>query len=269
LAIARKLARRASEADREELSGRVEQEGEVRLHEQLFALVGERLQPPHETDGRLHLIRVDTEVGEVGDVGDRRQRARLCRCCNCSQIADMAVHCATRRFDPRDEFAVGAISALCSKRAGHIGQRLRVGRQLAQSAGPGLCIRRGIARLGRRPKRFFEVPQADCLAPLVATHRASGLARQGDAVLDARQGGGDRKRLLDHLPAGIGQREQVPGEVAAVDRRHVRRIKPTQVARVVPVVEMAAIVLELVDRRQRLLQTIHHLEGADPTEVAR
>ena len=58
------------------------------------------------------------------------------------------------------------------------------------------------------------------------------------------------------------------GEVAAVDRRHVCRFEPVQVARVVPVVQVAAEELELADRRHGFFEALEHVEGADPTEVA-
>ncbi len=43
-----------------------------------------------------------------------------------------------------------------------------------------------------------------------------------------------------HSAAGVGERDQVAGEIAAVDRRDVVRLERPQVARVVPVVEVAA-----------------------------
>ena len=66
---------------------------------------------------------------------------------------------------------------------------------------------------------LFELPPGERLAPPVVADRARRLASQRDRVLDAGQRRPDRKRLVDHLVTGVRQREQVAGEIAAVDRR--------------------------------------------------
>ena len=49
-----------------------------------------------------------------------------------------------------------------------------------------------------------------------------------------------RERLSRPFPARIGERDQMPGQIAAVDGGDISRIERAQIARVVPVVEMTA-----------------------------
>ena len=60
----------------------------------------------------------------------------------------------------------------------------------------------------------------------------------------------------------------MPGQIAAVDGGHVFRIERAQIARVVPIVEMAAEALQTAHRRERRLQPLDRLAGSDPAEVA-
>ena len=59
------------------------------------------------------------------------------------------------------------------------------------------------------------------------------------------------QRLIDEQATGVGDGEQVAGEVATVDRRDVLGLQPLQRLRVVPVVEMTVESFEPIDRRQR------------------
>ena len=70
------------------------------------------------------------------------------------------------------------------------------------------------------------------------------------------------------LPAGVGQRDQVAGQVAAVDRGDIGRIERAQIARVVPIVEMAAEAREVAHGGERRLQPLGRLGGSHPTEIA-
>jgi hypothetical protein len=56
------------------------------------------------------------------------------------------------------------------------------------------------------------------LAPPLVTHRDGGLPGQLDRVADPGERGRERERLVDHLAAGVGQREEVAGEIPTVDR---------------------------------------------------
>ena len=112
-------------------------------------------------------------------------------------------------------------------RRGDVRQRPGVRRELAQARRPVPRASRGrrrrlrpAARGPRRGARRVSVWRSPVVADV-----AGGLARQRDRVADPGERGRDRERLVDHLAAGVGQRQQVAGEIAAVDRRHVRRAR--------------------------------------------
>ena len=67
---------------------------------------------------------------------------------------------------------------------------------------------------------------------------------------------------------GIGERDQMTGEIAAVDRGDVGGLERPEVGRVVPVVEMTAIALQPLHGRKRRLDALHRLDRADPAEIA-
>ena len=64
--------------------------------------------------------------------------------------------------------------------------------------------------------------------------------REIERVGDAGETRRIRQRQTAPFPARIGQRDQVTGQIAAVDRGDVFGIERPQILRVVPVVEMAA-----------------------------
>ena len=71
------------------------------------------------------------------------------------------------------------------------------------------------------------------------------------------------------FPARVRQRDQVPGQIAAVDGGYVSRVERAQIARVVPIVEMSAEALQPAHRRERRLEPIDRPVGSDPAEIAR
>ena len=73
----------------------------------------------------------------------------------------------------------------------------------------------------------------------------------------------------ERLAQGFGHREEMPRQIPAVDGRDVTWIERLEPVDVVPVVEVAAEAIQPVQRVQRSLDSIHHLDRADPREVAR
>ena len=74
---------------------------------------------------------------------------------------------------------------------------------------------------------------------------------------------------LKHLGAGMLHDQQIAGQIAAVDGRDIARIQRAQVAGVIPVQEMAAKALQLLQGVQRRLQPLDRFQRADPAEIAR
>src|SRR5207302_1642485 len=101
----------------------------------------------------------------------------------------------------------------------------------------------------------------------VAGLRDRRLVDEPGGVLDP----GERRPIeawaLDHLLAGVRERDEMAGEIAAVDGRNVLRLERVAVLRVVPVVEVAAEALEGMQRLQRGLETLDDVERANPTEI--
>ncbi len=68
--------------------------------------------------------------------------------------------------------------------------------------------------------------------------------------------------------ARIGDCDQVCGQIAAVDRGYILRFERSQVARVIPVVEVAAKSLQALHGRQCCFQALDAFQRSDPAEVA-
>ena len=109
--------------------------------------------------------------------------------------------------------------------------------------------------------------------PLAVIQEAEvGLGGEPFAVLHQRAQA--RRRIFvfsvaRQLGAGLRHRQQVATEVAAVDGGDVHRQQWRQRLRVIPVHEVAAMALQLVQRRQCRLQAADQLQRADPAELPR
>ncbi len=80
--------------------------------------------------------------------------------------------------------------------------------------------------------------------------------------------------ILDHRTARqfrteIPNGNQMPGEVAAIDRGNIFRLQRAQVLGAIPVVEMAAMAFEAVHRGESDLQPVDGFGQADPAEISR
>ena len=69
--------------------------------------------------------------------------------------------------------------------------------------------------------------------------------------------------------AGLLQRHQVAGEVAAVHGRDVGRLQHAQIGEVVPVEEVPAVAAHPLECPEDLLEALDHVTGADEAEIAR
>ena len=92
--------------------------------------------------------------------------------------------------------------------------------------------------------------------------RAQGFTDQRQRISEAGDPAGVSDGRRDHLPAANAKRQEVPGEIAAIDRRNVFRIEGTQIDRVVPVVEMAAEALHLVHGREGRFEPVGRVDGS-------
>ena len=169
----------------------------------------------------------------------------------CSRRSSAAIDwasCATSRrwlssercdgFDPEQHVGAGIVAPFTGERIGNVGGLAGVQHQLVQSIGQLRQLRRklvqGAGQLARRDEMGAPVV-GQSLQRLAGERQA--VARAGDGA--ARMGG-----IAPPGGTGIGQRDQVAGQVAAVDRRDIGGIERTQIRRVVPIEEVAAEALQ-------------------------
>ena len=95
------------------------------------------------------------------------------------------------------------------------------------------------------------------------------LTRQLERIRDPSEALRRRRCQNGPLPAGVGQRDQVAGEVAAVDSGDIARIQRTQIPRVVPVVEMPAERARLPMVASVAARRSAGFGGSQPGEIAR
>ena len=257
-----------AEPDREQLAGRVEQEAEVHLPEQAMRAVGDRLEAP----GKQHRIpgSIPHERGRrVRELADRREGRHRLPCAEQGEVPFMAGDREARCVRPGHELSGRTLTPLGRERRGHIRQDPGARGEGRDAVCPGVH-RRGDLLVGaiERRERLLEVAPGEGLTLPVVADRLGGLPGKRDGVTDPLERRRHGERLVDHLATRAGEGEQVAGEVAAVDGRHVRGLERVQVPRVVPVVQVPAIPLEALDRRERRLETLDHLHRADPAEVA-
>ena len=110
------------EPDREEFAGRIEQEAEVRLPEELLGLVGDRPQPSDER-GRGRRSVAGFAARRFGQLRDRRVSGRPRRGLEQLEVSNVAAHGSPHRLRPGHELAVRTLSALRGEGCGNVGQR--------------------------------------------------------------------------------------------------------------------------------------------------
>ena len=95
------------------------------------------------------------------------------------------------------------------------------------------------------------------------------LAQQHNGIFDSRKHLWVEDWFLNQFTAAAGKGEQMPGNISAVNGRNVFWIERMKIARVVPVVEMAAKLFELANCVECGLDPLDCLRCSQPTEVAR
>ncbi len=230
-------------ADREQLAVLVQQEAEL-----------------HRQRGRARVFFHGLEARRQRRIGSGRLR----------EVAAVALDRAAGRLRPELQVGADIVAALDRECAGDVGQGLGADRQGGEALRDILAIGRLPADIGgQRGERILEMAPGHRLhaarVAQVARLRARQLDRVGDPLQTTRVG----DRMIFPFPAGIRQRDQVPGQIAAVDRGNIAGIERSQIARIVPVEEMAAEARQLAHGRQRRLQSRDRIDRPGPTEVAR
>jgi hypothetical protein len=99
--------------------------------------------------------------------------------------------------------------------------------------------------------------------------RRQRATRERQCVCRAVPHSGCRERPRREAFAGVRDRNEVGGEVAAVHRRDVARLERPQVLGRIPVVEVTATAFEPLHRAERRFQALDQLQRTDPAEVPR
>ena len=97
-----------------------------------------------------------------------------------------------------------------------------------------------------------------------------GLGRKAQGGLVGKASSRGRRLCLARpFLAGIGDRDQVPGKIAAVHRRDIVRRQHGQSGGVIPVEEMPAMAWQGLHRGQRRLQPVSGFQQSGPAKVPR
>ncbi len=305
VAVAIEAALADQKADRQQLPGGIEEKAELHGVEESARLLRQRAEAPFQPACRRRRAcqRVDQRrrpvgprpgrrrraaqglhrrLAAIGDLGERRQRLEQLRQAlggRCfveprpgQQVRDIALvieHARLRGQRPDQDEAGARVAALLAQRLRHVGDRVGVRRQDGEVLGQLARARRADAHGGAEGvERRIERLASDRLRAAIVGHVAQRLLGQGQGVVDAAEPVGAEHRRRDDLATGAAERDQVPGEVAAIHRRHILRLEGPQIAGVVPIVEVPVEALEPGHRRERGLQAVDEAARPDPAEVA-
>ena len=174
-----------------------------------------------------------------------------------------------RGLRPEQHVRASLVAALAGQRPRHIEHRLSLEAEICKP-GPEIVHRRKrLARgQGERAQRIVELPPGDGLRLAAVTQARRVFPGQVERVGDPFEASLSFRWRRSPFPAGIGQGDQVPGKIAAIDRRHIFRVERAQVAGVVPIVEMAAETLHAAHGRQSGLKPFDRFLRSKPSEVA-
>ncbi len=219
----------------------------------------ERRHSRHDGSNRLHVQR--------SQFAQRRHRSRR-------EVARVGAPVQAPRREKR-ELLLDAVHLACERGGpehliarGRSRQRVRVYRDRRHPRADAIePPAHGDHRRGPRIDGRFEVPAQPYDAGSRGTAR-----RLGQAVERVAEPGEPRahgRPFVREREQALPERQQVSGEVAAVDRGHVVRGQRLPRARVVPVVEVPFKPLERRHRRQRMGGTPDELTGRNEAQVER
>ena len=182
----------------------------------------------------------------------------------------MALDGGVRGPGPDEDGGVVAVSAFCGERSRDVDERVCQCAEVTQARGPfrraGLRFRE---RCGQGTDGLVEIGPGDGLAAAVVGELARCFRGEKQRVFDSAQRLAAVERPLHHLPARVAEHDEVTGEVSAVDRRYVPRLERPEVARLVPVVEVAPEALEAAHAGQCRFEPLDGFERPEPAEVPR
>ena len=170
---------------------------------------------------------------------------------------------------PEEHVSVSFIAAVTRQRPRDIHERGGVQGNVLQSRGD---ITAEVLDIEQRRSNIVELrfqlpPQDGWRAQVQREALAAPRAPECNSVAGAGSGVARRRRGFAPLPSRVGYSNKVCREVAAVHRGHVARLQWTEIAGVVPVVEVAAKTLQATHGLERGFKPLHRFEGSNPAKV--
>src|SRR5439155_8148542 len=170
----------------------------------------------------------------------------------CAEIALVARDGGERRLRPAVQLAVRAIRVLIRDRFGDVDEHLGAFAERGEALPP---LPGSLRNREEKPldvvERRLELAPGDGPSAAAGARSRERLLRERKAVGDPFEGARIEGRSVQPFETGVLKGDQVPGEVPAVDGRDVTRLERREGARVVPVVEVTAILLQSLDRPER------------------
>ncbi len=224
--------------------------GEPRLGGEKIVAAGVERAVGHPVSDREQLAVL---IEQKPEVHGKRHRAGLLlhgqqtlrKRCGCiplqGEIATVALNAGARRLYPEQHVRAGVVPALQRQRRSNIHHRLCLGRKFGKKISDAFAVRWPSihARLQKAERVVELIPRYSLSAPAVAQLLCL-VACKREGIFDSGKTPGVRERQIAPLPARIGERDQMRGQIAAVDGGDVLRIERSQVPCAVPIVEMTA-----------------------------
>ena len=147
---------------------------------------------------------------------------------------------------------------------------MRVGLKFSEAQGPIPWSHRDwTERRGQRVECLIQVFTGDRLRAPVVSDRTCRGADEKHGVRNPGEHLRAKQWAVDDVLARLSERDEVTGEVAAIDRGHVLRVERAEVTRVIPVIEVTTEPLQAVHRAERGFEPLDRGQGAEPSEIVR
>ena len=186
-----------------------------------------------------------------------------------AEVALVAGDGPADRLSPEKDVR-SVLAPLDRERPGEIDEDFGRSRKRGKAAGESFAVKPDAARFGEEMRDgLVELTPGDGFGAAAVPQRFDLFPHEAERIDDPGEALRIFKRRLAPILAGVGERDEMSGEIAAVDRRDILRVEGAEAFRIVPIVEMAAISLELRHRRHRRLEPLDRVERARPAEIVR
>ena len=185
------------------------------------------------------------------------------------EITAVALDRSSGRLRPEQHVGAGVVASFARERKSDVRQGLRVDRERRETFRDPLAVDECPSQVGRQHgERLVQLAPRHRLRSPTFAQPARLFAHELERVCDTGKTALVGERLSRPFPARIGESDEVPGQISAIDGGDISGIERPQIPRVVPVVEMAAEAREPVHGGQGRLQPLDRIDRSRPSEVA-